>query len=321
MTKNVKIWLIIFSLMMLFACQNDSARDSKRLNDDKQTLSELNKIAANLQAGQIPNQEVVNSIKKIREKYPNAVEARNVFLLALNRREDWATAEKILVEIPEKEKTETDKLNLANIYYKLGRYEEIVNLIKPMLVAKPNDLSLNSLLGTSQFNLGKYDEAAQTFDKIYDSLITNKKFEEITMRGTIYFHQANYPKAIETLKKSYEINAEHIPTTNVLSRAYTAIGDANQAESYREKTRTAYQKYAETTQQKMKIVPIYYQLEDAWKAKNYNEVINLANQLLTTADNKTKLTLYQYLAQANQALGKQTEAQTAIQELQKLQQK
>jgi tetratricopeptide (TPR) repeat protein len=319
--NNVKTWLIIFSLLIFSACQNDSTRDSKRLNEDKQTLAELNKIAASIQSGQMPNQEVVNSIKKIREKYPNAVEARNTYLLALNKREDWATAEKLLSEIPEKEKTENDKLNLANIYYKLGRYEEIVDLIKPLSATKPSDVNLNTLLGTSLFHLGKYDEAGQYFDKVTESLTANKRFEELTMRGTIYFHQGNYTKSIEVLKKSLEINPEHIPTINALSRAYTASGDLAQAESFREKTRTAYEKYTQSAQQKMKSVPLYYQLEDAWKAKKYDEVINVANQILPNADNNTKITLYQYLAQANQALGKQTEAQAAMLEIQKLQKK
>jgi tetratricopeptide (TPR) repeat protein len=314
------VCLIVLSII-LSACQSDSQRDSKRLNEDKQTLAELNKIATGIKSGQLPNQDIVNSIKKIREKYPYAVEARNVYLMVLTRREDWATAEKVLTEIPENEKTDDDKINLANIYFKQGSYEEVINIVKPLTDSKPNDLNLNILLGKSMFSLGKYDEAQQTFNKIYDALVSNKKFEEISILGNIYFHQGDVKKSIELFNKSLEINPEFFPAMNSLSRAYSATGDENKAEEYRAKTREVYAKLNSNESKKARLVPLYYQLEDAWKEKKYEDVISLVNQVLPEAEEQMKFALYQYLAQANQALGKTQEAQAAMLELQKLQKK
>lgn len=319
--KGIIILCLFVLSIFLSACQTDSQRDSKRLNDDKQTLAELNKIATGLKAGQLPNQEIINSVKKIREKYPNAVEARNVYFLLLNARQDWETAEKVLNEIPENEKTNDDKINLANIYYKQGRYEEIITLVKPILETKPNDLNLITMVGKSLFSLGRYDEALEIFNRNFETLVNNKKIEEISICGTIYFQQGNYKKAIEILNKSLEINGEFYPAMNTLSRAYAVIGDEKKAEEYRIKMRDTYEKLNSIEYKKAKLVPIFYQIEDAWKAKNYEEVINLVKQVLPEAEEQTKYALYQYLAQASQALGKAEEAQAAMQELQKLQQK
>jgi tetratricopeptide (TPR) repeat protein len=136
------------------------------------------------------------------------------------------------------------------------------------------------------------------------------------MRGMIYFRQKNYEKAIETFTRSLEINENDISANNTLSRIYAAQGNAELAETYRVKTENAQQAISANEAKGSRFAQNSYQLEDAWKAKRYEEVINLARQMLADATEKNKPALYQYMAESYKALGKPDEAQKVLAEAQ-----
>lgn len=305
-------------LLNLFACQNKIESDAARLAADPAAVAEIKRINANLAGGQFVSQADIDSLNSLREKYAASPDVRRTLQAALTRRGDWAAAEKFIGEIPDAERTNADRLNLARIYLKLGQYEKAVETIKNLSGDKAVEVEAKSLLGQAEFSLGRTGEAAQAIDSVWEQIVAQKKTDEINLRGMIYFHQGDFDRAVETLKKTLEIAPENISANNALSRVYAAKGETANAEIYLAKAQKANEAVAIAEKKKSRLVPLYYQLEEAYKTQKYDDVINLAGQILPDADERNKATLYQYLASAYQAQGRQAEAQNALAEAAKL---
>lgn len=318
---KAKYCILILCLAFFISCQSAAQKETSLLAQDSKTKIELSRINQDLTAGFPLTSPDFESIKQIREKYPNSSEVRNVYQSALVKRNDWESLVKLIGDIPASERKREDQLNLAKSYLKLGRYQDEVALLKPLAESNPKDTDYNSLLAFGYFYLGQNEEAAKYLDAVWDALLQNKKIDEINTRGMIYFRQKNYPKAIEIFKKSLEINADDISANNTLSRIFAAQGDLPQAEIYRLKTESAHESIGASETKASRFVQNSYQLEDAWKAKRYDEVISLARQMIAGANEKNKPALYQYLIESYKALGKPEEAQKVLVEAQNLKQK
>lgn len=313
--------VLLLCLAFFVACQSAAQKEASLLAQDTRAKSELTRISQTLSGGYPLTPQDFESVKQIREKYPHSVEVRNVYQSALVKRGDFESLVKLIEAIPDSERTREDRLNLAKSYLKIGRYQDEVDLIKPLAEAAPKDAEMNSLLAFGYFYLGQTDDAAKYLDNIWDAIVQNKRIDEINTRGLIYFRQKDYAKAIETFNKSLEINADDISANNTLSRIYAAQGDTEQAEIYRLKTEKAQDAISENESKASRTVQSLYQLEDAWKAKRFEEVINLARQMLPSANEKNKPALYQYLAESYKALSKPEEARKVLAEAQNLNQK
>ncbi len=312
---------LLFCLAFLFSCQSAAEKESAALKQDAPVLSQLSQITNSINQTRSISPENFAVLKTIREKYPNAPEVRQTYKNVLIVREDWQALEKFLNEKPLADLSAEDRQTLGKVYVKSGKYEQAVETLKPLAEANPNDVETRSLLGLSYFYLDKPEEAGAQFDSVWDKIIAEKRVDEITTRGIIYSRQNNFPKAIETLKKAIEINPSSATANNALSQAYARSGDAEQAEIYRKKTVEINDKNTAQTFEASRRVQKIYELETAWKAKNYREVINAAKQILPIAEDKNqKIVLYQYLFESHKALGNEREANNALTEAQKLQQ-
>jgi len=316
--QNLKLILTAVCLVCLVACQSKSEKDAALLAADKPALAEIKRINTNLNSGQLVSQADIDALNKLREKYKDAFAVRQTLQTALFKRGDWETAEKLIGEIPEAERTNADRLNLVRIYLKLGRFQAAADTLNNLPADKTIELETKSLLGQAQFYLGQNNEAGQTIDSVWNEILAQKKTEDITLRGMIYFREGNLDKAIETLGKAVEIMPDNIPANNALSRAYAAKGDTGRAEIHLVKAQKAYEIISLAERKKIKMVSIYYQIEDAYKAQKYEEVIRLANQTLPDVEEQNKAALYQYLARAYAAQGRKAEADNALAEAAKL---
>ncbi len=312
-------FILILSLILSgISCQSDTKQDDAiLLAEDKQALAEITRINRNLATEQPLLPADFESLRKIYEKYPQAEQVRNIYQSALVKREDWVLLEKFINEIPADQRTRADQLNLGKVYLKLGHYEDLNAMFKPLADANPNDADFNSLLGFGYFHLGQNDEAAAYLDRIWETIVSEKRIDEITTRGLIYFRQKNYPKTIEVLEKAFEINPLNSTATNTLSRAYTANNNVEKAEEFRKKTAEIHRNAEEFEARSMRNVGLIYDLQTAWTEKKYSEVISLANRILPDAQEKNKPALYQYIAESYKAMGMKTEAEAALKELEK----
>ncbi|MEZ5429367.1 MAG: tetratricopeptide repeat protein [Pyrinomonadaceae bacterium] len=306
--KNLipKLFPVLFGVVFLLSCAGDEAA----FQSDKQAMDEVNRINQILNLKQKPAQEDIDSIRKIYGQYPGAKPVRETMQAALISREDWAALENFYRELPASAQTPADKVNLSKVYIKLGRYQDAVETLRP--IENETDPEIKTLLANAHFHLGQYEESKKLLDASWEQLTREKKFEEIAMRGMIYFYQGDSDKAVEILQKALEMNPEQIFALNGLSRVYAARGEREKAEEYLTRVQQAFQKITAEERRKTRFVENIYKLQEAFKAKRFQEVIVLANQSLPDADPKNKAALYQYLASSYQALGRQEEAREAL---------
>lgn len=316
---NSKILIILCSLGLFLSCQSAAEKDQQLLAKDTQSKTAINKINAEVRGTGKISVESFEKLKALHEKYPNSVEINKIYKNALVIRGDLETLEKFLTRDNPEELSLEDKKNLAKLYVKKGKYEKSLEMLKALRDKHPNDIELRGLTGLSFFHMGKMEEAGKEFDSVWNEIIENKKVEEIATRGIIYFRRNDLPKAIETLEKAIEIEPDNLSANYTLSRIYSQQGDAEKAAEYSQKTDKLQNQMKAETFAKSRQVKLIYDLQNAWNEKRYSEVVNLANQMLPTAnDDQQKLILYQYLYESNKALGKQAEAQKALAEAQNL---
>lgn len=317
---------IYFTIVLLVcfsasACQSAAEREASQIAADRTASNELMRINALLSSNRPVTSIDLDSITKLRAEYPNASVVRVLLQGVLIKREDWAAAEGIVVQTPENERTNPDRINLARIYFKQGKFLDAAGVLKTIRPDAIEGVEAAALLGQSQFYSGDLDEAAITLESIRNELVAQKRSDDLSLLGTIYFRRGDHAKAIETLQKAVEISPENISANSALSRAYAASGDDSRAEVYRRKLQSINIRVAAEEKRKSRVVPLFYKLEDAYAAKDFDKVIALVEQIQPDADDATKPTLYQYLAAAYQAQGKQAEATNALAEAAKITQK
>lgn len=316
-TNNLRMRFVAVFLCvwLLVSCQTDEAA----LKNDAlatQTLNQANKV---LSAGKKLSREDFSKLKEVYNKYPNSKFVRDIYYSALIKKQDWATLEEFFNEIPASELTDKDKINFGKTSIKLGRYKDAIERLKPLVIE--NNFEAKILLANAYFHTGNYDESKKLLDENWEQIIKEKKPDEIALRGIIYFHQGDKEKAIETLNKSIEIEPDNIPANNGLSRIYAAKGDTEKAEKYLEKIQKSFDKVTAEEKRKTNLVEKFANLKAAYKAKRFQEVITLANQVLPDADTRNKVVIYQYLYNSYRALGKQKEAQEVLEKAKQIQQK
>ena len=311
---NLKLLLVLTCVVLCISCQSDETA----LQNDATAKLTVNKTSQMLTSGQKIKAEQIEAIKAVYEKYPNSKTALQTYKSALIIREDWASLEKLLTKIPFSEMSDDDKVNLGKTYMRLGRYKDAIEILKTF--EKGNSLENKVLLATAYFRLGKYNEAKPIFDANWEQILTEKKAPEVSMRGMIYFYEKENEKAIDTLKKALEIDPNNISAANGLSRVYSAQGETEKAEEYLAKVQESFDKMTAEETRKTNIVGKLYKLQEAYKAKRFQEVINLSKELLPQVDARNKGTIMQYLFNSYQALGMTKEAQEVLAKAKQMQQ-
>lgn len=316
-------YLVLFLAIVfgLISCGVKGERDAERLAKDKTATAELNRLNSLLSSSRPVTRIDIESLDKLREQYPNSPAVRQILQSALIKRGDWAAAERIIAETPDSERTSSGRLNLAKIYFKQGKFSEASDLLKAIASNADQRVEATALLGQSQFYGGNLDEAATSFESIRNELVEQKRADDLTLLGTIYSRRGDQTKAIEILQKAVEVSPENISANNALSRVYASAGDQSKADVYREKVQAINARVAADEKKRSRLLPLFYQLEDAYAAKDFDKVIALVGQIQPEADDATKATLYSYLAAAYQAQGKELEAKNALAEAAKFTQK
>lgn len=295
------------SVGLFVSCQ---MKDESALKNDRSALQTINQVNASIQNEQRLSPELFESMKQVYERYPTAPSAHDAYRSALMIRKDWAALVEFFQRHPKSTLKPDDKLTLAKALLKLGRYEDAAETVRPS-VAEDN-LEAKNLLANAYFYLGRYDEAKTLLDKNWQEILNEKKIDEITMRGMIYFYQHEFDKAIETMNRSIEIAPDHYPALNGISRVYAAKGDRTKADEILKRVQQIVDKKTAEAKRGTKLVELSQKLKGAYDAKRFQEVIDIANEMLREADAKDKVTLYQFQYESYVALGKQKEARDVL---------
>lgn len=314
--------VFLSAVLLSNACVSARDNDTTLLEADKAATAELDRLNSVLASNRPVTKIDIDSLNRLRDQYPSSPVVRRILQGALIKRGDWAAAEEIIASIPHRERANADKINLAKIYFKQGKFSEAVEILKPMLPdAAESGVEIWALLGQSQFYSGNLDEAAASLERVRDELVGQKRADDLAVLGTIYLRRGDHKKAIDVLQKAVEASPDNVAANNALSRAYAAIGDEANAQAYRSKVESISARIAADEKRKSRLVPLFYRLEDAYAAKDFDRVIAIVGEIQPDADDSTRPTLYQYLAAAYKAQGKETEAQKALAEAARLTQR
>ena len=311
---RLKFCVLFLCVVVCVSCQ----KGEEALQNDAVAKAEIARVNQVLQIEKKISQKDFDSVKAIYEKYPSSESARKVLQNAFAQRDDWASLEKFYSEISLSNLSEPEKINFAKVYIKLGRYEDSIKTLKA--IGDESNVEIKALLAKSYFHLGKYDEAKTELDGSWEQIVKEKRIEEIALRGIIYFYEKENEKAIETFNKGLEIDSKHVLTNNSLSRVYAAQGNTEKAEEYVTKVKREFD--AITAREKVSSAKAEdtMKIQAAYKAKRFEEVINLANRMLPSAKAREKVILYQFLVNSYQATGRTKQAQEALAKAKQIQQ-
>ncbi len=311
---------ILLCFALFTACTNDAGGESERLRADSVAFENLRRIKTSMDAtGTLPNEDF-EILRTINARYPQANETKQTYRQALMLRGNWTEIERDFSTIPFEQLTADEKLVLAQSYGKLGKYRDMAAVLEPLVEAEPGSVARRGMLAFAYFHLDEPEKAAEHLDSVWEGIVSEKKVDEITLRGLIYLREKNIPRAIEILKQAVELNPKSSAAHNALSRAYSQAGNEELSKIHRAKAKEQYEMSAASTFAASRRVGQIYQLEAAWKNKNYPEVIALANEMMPGADGPQKSVLYQYIFESQKALGNEAEANKALEAARGLQQ-
>ncbi len=319
MSAKLRYYAIYASLLICAICLNACSSDETRFSNEPTSVAKVRELSARLNTGQQLAEADFNSLKELYEQFPKAESLRKPYETALFLRKDWAALALFYDSMQGPDMPVEHKRNHAKVYVKLGNYEKALELTKSFDLKADSDMRHTA--ATSLFQLGKYDEAKKILDDSWNAIEQEKRVDEITLRGMIYFYQGDNAKAVETLTKATALNENSIPANNALSRVYSAMGDDEKASAALAKVQTAFDEVTQIERQKTILVEQGHKLQNAYKAKRYEEVIALGPEMIAASTPQNRLMIYQYMYNSYVALGKNEEAKEVLEKAKQLQQK
>jgi tetratricopeptide (TPR) repeat protein len=298
----------IAACILLSGCGSAADRDEAALKADSGAQDVLRRVNAESASQRNISAASFEELKKLIAKYPESPTLLKYYRSALIYRGDFKALADLLSKdgIPG---SVEDRKTLAKAYVESGQYAKALELIGPLVAADPKNLEFRGLAGLSYLRVGDLDNAAQSFDAVWDQIIEKKMAPEISLRGIVYFRQNKLEKARETLELAASIDPGHITTNNTLSQVYRELGNDVKAEEFAKKAYDAQKRSVAQNREANSRVARKVLLEQAWKAEEFRKVVELSNQLLAETKNPAEeQRLFEYLYNAYKKLGMEKEA-------------
>ncbi|MEM8843941.1 MAG: putative 2OG-Fe(II) oxygenase [Pseudomonadota bacterium] len=147
------------------------------------------------------------------------------------KNEKYSKAEKIYSELITYNNSDSSLLHFAGIAkYKIGKYEEALNLLDRSISASPNYAEAFNSKGIILYQQKKYEdsrlcfEAAVNLNPNYDNAYLNL--------GNTYYELGEIDDAIRSYKNSLEFNKHNVEAAYKLAGLCLTINDANSALEY-----------------------------------------------------------------------------------------
>lgn len=177
---------------------------------------------------------------------------------------------------------------LVQIYFKQGRYEEVLATAPTMTNANDvGQLQILRCVALSQYNLNDYEQAANNFDKLLSSDKVEMERNDFFAAGFTYYREQNYAKAIELLSKSTDDKQPDLMTQNsyyLLADCYLKTNQAVLAsQSFRQAA-----KYDFDKEVKEDALYNYAKLQYEISKSPFNNAIQALEDYINTYPNSTR---------------------------------
>jgi len=114
-------------------------------------------------------------------------------------------------------------ITLANVFYKLGRYEEAIDQYKKAIAQNPNNISLYNQLGNAFRRLDRYQEAIQTYEQAVR--INPKDEDAYNGLGNILYIMDRNQEALRMYGNAIYINPKSAHPHNGSANILMEMGD------------------------------------------------------------------------------------------------
>lgn len=125
------------------------------------------------------------------------------------------------------ENVSTIKVNLAQTHYKLGNIDKAIKICKEVLELIPENIEAKIVLASCYVRRGLYRKALGLLN--YEGVESISDIQNL--RGSCYFMQKRYERAIQEFKKATLINPDTLIYHYNLATAYVKIGNYDKAKS------------------------------------------------------------------------------------------
>jgi tetratricopeptide (TPR) repeat protein len=309
------------NLARLYTEQGDPERAIKVLNnlpeDDKTGKTEFVMGASYERLKDA--QHAIESYKKALELEPDNLDTERALAKALLNDNQLAAALSAYQDIAAGDPTDPDAyLHISEIQRRQGNYEEALTTLKKAKSLVSDSLEINFNEGLIDDSLGRYDDAAQIFEKmVADSEHTTGQYSDseksnrrlfLERLAIVYREQNKIDQAIATYQKMADLGGE-----------FAAVAYENEVDTYRDVHQydKATQVAREATEKlpKQRGIKLMYamQLADNGRA---DEGIALAKSMLTKTP--ADLEVYRQLASIYTRLRRWQDANTAIDQAEQL---
>ncbi len=292
-------------------CAGDPPDDERRLLDDRTASLELAAIRRSLSGPAPLSPQEFQSLSALRERFPDATLVRDTYQAALIRRGDWQALLDWLLAIPEAARTAADQRNLVNVHYKLGRFDEALAAADRLDADAAANPETVEVVANSLFRLGRLDEAAQHLDQHRKALLQARRSAALGLRGLIHLQLGEDEAAEKALKTALGIDPSDRASMLALARLHHRAGRADEAQLLLERAEAIQGEATRRQTNAMRLVELVQAVKEHWSRQQHAEVVRSARQALPFADDATKATLYEYIAESSERLGRSEDARAA----------
>lgn len=133
-------------------------------------------------------------------------------------RQRFLEAETLYRRILESEPTHKGAaIGASNIYYLTRRYEDGINVIRPLYEAKPDDLDLAHQLGIHLYKNGDRDEAIRLLERVAQH---EERFDAMWLLSTHFYREAEWERGLNHMERYVKTRPEDTKALGLLGTYY-----------------------------------------------------------------------------------------------------
>ena len=174
--------------------------------------------------------EAKRIFENVLHQYPKFLEAKLNLAVTLDALDEFKQAEKLLLDLSEKNKSIIGEVTLSKIYYRRGLHEIAIPRLKNLLPRKQSEGEVHHEIGIHLYKIKDYTSAiihlnqASVFGYVIDQSWNVKALCEEAL--------GNYKESINILEKYLDENPNSCAALSNLGRIYIALCDPKQGLKY-----------------------------------------------------------------------------------------
>ncbi len=303
-------FLLIASVLGLVVCACDSGSQEvmtprASFEKDAESVRFVRSIREGLNQQRRPPSEEIQKLKVIANKYPDEPFIEELLISLLPALKDW---DGLAVYYEHKSALDTeDRSMLARVYIKLADYGRARDVIESVVQEQPMNVEANSLLGRALYFFGEYDRASECYDRVWDSIVSERRVGDITYRAMIHFDEGQAERAVEMLKAGLEDSPDTAVMHNALSRVLAAQGKLDEAEVHSARVHELQKELSRVETSQMLQAARTFSLNRALQAGDMPKCQRLIFEYLPDSDPAFQEDLYRFLESLYRVNGREDE--------------